>query len=298
MFIEAGLSAKPVLLSTRSHGRVSQTYPILSRFNYILMQVEVDSNWILFDGADPFLPVGVLPFEVLNGQGLLLDESNPSWVNLQAAKTVDYVLADVSIENNKTIKGVIQTTQKSYEGLKLRKSIYEVGEEKATKAFLEKLIGNGSLTSEKFENVKNPYENLKGKFEFSTTEFFEANPEHIYFSPMLSFGYSSNPFKKQERLYPVDFAHSFDKLYNLNFKIPDGYEVEELPKAAKVQWPNGSISFQYFVDNEEAKGMIKISSKIQFKKPVFSAEEYDDLKKTFDAIIAKQSEQIVLKKKQ
>ena len=297
MLIEAGFKAKPVLLSTRSHGRVSQTYPILSRFNYIIMQVQVDTNLILVDAADPFLPVGVLPFELLNGQGLLLDENNPTWLNLQAAKTVDYVLAEVSVEKNKIIKGIIQTTQKSYEGLKLRKNINEQGEEKATKAFLEKLVGNGSLTSEKFENVKNPYENLKGKFEFATSEFLEANSEHIYFSPMMSFGYNTNPLKKQDRIYPIDFAHPSDRFYNLNFTIPEGYVVEELPKAAKIQWQDGSVMYQYLVDTEGTKGMIKISSKIQFKKPVFSAQEYEDLKKTFDAIIAKQSEQIVLKKK-
>jgi hypothetical protein len=44
------------------------------------------------------------------------------------------------------------------------------------------------------------------------------------------------------------------------------------------------------------EGVVKITSKITIKKPVFSADEYADLKKTFDQIVAKHAEQIVLKK--
>jgi hypothetical protein len=46
----------------------------------------------------------------------------------------------------------------------------------------------------------------------------------------------------------------------------------------------------------DANGVIKINSKILIKKPVFTADEYADLKKTFEQIVAKQSEQIVFKK--
>jgi transglutaminase-like putative cysteine protease len=300
MLAEVGIKVKPVLLSTRSHGRVAMNYPLLDRFNHVIIQAQVDTNFVLLDASSPLLPIGVLPFDLLNGQGLLLDAEKPEWINLQATKMTDLVVADVTIENKgaseKILRGSLLTTQKSYKGFDNRKRIIVDGEDKHAKAMLEKLITNGSLKSQEFTNVKNPTESLKGKFEFETTDFMDVNDEHIYFSPMLSYGWTNNPFKKAERLYPMDFAHPFDELYNFSIKVPDGYIVEELPKSTKIQWEDGSVVFHYIVVPMNEQGIVKINSKIQFKKPVYEAKFYADLKGTFDQIISKHAEQIVLKK--
>ena len=251
---------------------------------------------MLLDAVNPALPTSILPFEVLNGEGLLMDVDNPRWINLQSNKMVDLTNADVTIENGKILRGSIATTQKSYKGWNSRVKINQEGADKYAKTMLEKLVGNGKLTSQKFENTTNSNEPLKGKFEFETSEFMDANAEHIYLNPMLSFGKSENLLKKADRQFPVDFAFPSDEIYNFSLKVPAGYVVEELPKPIKLQWEDGSVSFQYIVAPANAEGVVKITSKLSVKKPVFSAAEYQDLKKTFDQIVAKQAEQIVLKK--
>ncbi len=296
MLRHAGFKVTPVLLSTRSHGRVAKTYPLLNRFNYLLMSVEIDSNVVLLDAVDKTVPLGILPFEALNGEGLLLDTKKPRWISLQATKMVDAINADVTIENGKILRGSISTIQKSYKGWDSRLKIAKDGEEKHAKTMLEKLVGNGKLTAQKFENIGNSSEPLKGKFEFETSEFMDVNAEHIYLNPMLAFGKTENLLKKADRQFPVDFAHPSDEIYNFSLKVPEGYVVEELPKAVKLAWEDGSIAFTYVVAPANVEGIVKITSKLSIKKPVFMASEYPDLKKTFDDIVAKHAEQIVLKK--
>jgi hypothetical protein len=296
MLREAGFKVTPVLMSTRSHGRVAKTYPLLNRFNYVLMSVEVDSNTILLDAVDKTVPLGILPLELLNGEGLLLDVKKPRWISLQSNKMMDLTNADVTIENGKILRGSISTTQKSYKGWNSRLKITQEGADKYAKTMLEKLVGNGKLTSQKFENTTNSNDPLKGKFEFETSEFMDVNAERIYLNPMLSFGKTENLLKKSERLFPVDFAHPSDEIYNFSLKVPAGYAVEELPKAVNLKWEDGSVVFQYIVAPANADGVVKITSKLSIKKPVFYAAEYADLKKTFDDIVAKHAEQIVLKK--
>jgi hypothetical protein len=292
----ADFKVTPVLLSTRSHGRVVKTYPLLDRFDYVIMSVEIDSNRILLDAVDKTVPLGILPFQLLNGEGLLLDVKNPRWINLQATKMMDLTNADVTIENGKILRGVVSTTQKSYAGWNSRLKISREGADKHAKTLLEKLVGNGKLTSQKFENIGNSNDPLKGKFEFETSEFMDVNAERIYLNPMLSFGETENLLKKADRQFPVDFGHPSDDIYNFSLKIPAGYVVEELPKPVKLAWEDGSISFQYIVAPANAEGVVKITSKLSIKKPIFTAAEYTDLKKTFDDIVAKHAEQIVLKK--
>ena len=296
MLTEAGFKVTPIYLSTRSHGRIAKTYPLQSRFNYLIMSVDIDGKMMLLDAVNAAIPTGVLPFDVLNGEGLFMDINNPRWIDLQAVKMVDLTNADITIENGKILRGVISTTQKSYKGWDSRLKIAKDGEDKHAKTVLEKLVGNGKLTSQKFDNTGNSSEPLKGKFAFETAEFMDVNAERIYLNPMLAFGKTENLLKKADRQFPVDFAHPSDEIYNFSLKVPAGYVVEELPKPVKLAWEDGSISFLYIVAPANAEGVVKITSKLSIKKPVFMASEYTDLKKTFDDIVAKHAEQIVLKK--
>lgn len=260
------------------------------------MSVDIDGKMMLLDAVNAAIPTGVLPFEVLNGEGLFMDIDNPRWIDLQATKMVDLTNADVTIENGKILRGSISTTQKSYKGWDSRLKIAKDGADKHAKAVLEKLVGNGKMTSQKFDNTGNSSEPLKGKFEFETAEFMDVNAERIYLNPMLAFGKTENLLKKADRQFPVDFAHPSDEIYNFSLKVPTGYVVEELPKPVKLAWEDGAITFSYIVAPANAEGVVKITSKLSIKKPVFMATEYTDLKKTFDDIVAKHAEQIVLKK--
>jgi hypothetical protein len=51
---------------------------------------------------------------------------------------------------------------------------------------------------------------------------------------MIGEGMRENPFKAAERKYPVEMPYVRDDMYILNMQIPDGYEVDELPKSARV----------------------------------------------------------------
>lgn len=73
----AGLDAKPVLISTRNHGRVFKQYPMLSQFNYVLTYVKIGDRDHLLDATDPLRPMNILPVDALNECGFLVDEKNP-----------------------------------------------------------------------------------------------------------------------------------------------------------------------------------------------------------------------------
>ena len=80
------------------------------------------------------------------------------------------------------------------------------------------------------------------------------------------------------------------------YTIPEGYVIEEIPKGAKVTLPDDGGRFTYFIGVGEG-GKISISSKIQLKKAMYFAEEYETLRAFYDQIVQKHAEQIVLKKK-
>ncbi len=117
----------------------------------------------------------------------------------------------------------------------------------------------------------------------------------LYLNPILSFGTKENPFKAQERQYPVDFVHPKDETYLFSLTIPKDYKVSEVPKSTRIAWQDGSIKFDYIVDVTEQK--IAIKTKTVLKNPVFSAAAYPELRDFYGKIAAKHNEQIVLIKK-
>lgn len=138
---------------------------------------------------------------------------------------------------------------------------------------------------------KNKDLTLKCKVKTSNT----SDDEMIYFNPFLEKTFQENPFKLEERKYPVDFGNTFRETYTLTLKLPENYTVEELPKSVNLVMPDKSISYTQSIG--EILGSISVRITFKINKPVFSAKEYKQLKEIVNLIIEKQSEQIVLKKK-
>jgi hypothetical protein len=135
---------------------------------------------------------------------------------------------------------------------------------------------------------------VNAKYEVTIADYAQVAGDVIYLKPMLSEAKSANPFKLENRLFPVDFAYSMDETYACSFTIPEGYKVEEMPKGAIIDLPEKAGRFTYMVAVNG--NTVQISSRISLKKPVYYAAEYPFLKEFFNQIVAKHAEQIVIKK--
>jgi hypothetical protein len=67
-----GIKAHPVILSTRSNGKILPAYPLINKFNYVVAAIENGEEYIFLDATDPEIPFGGLPARCLNGSGRLV----------------------------------------------------------------------------------------------------------------------------------------------------------------------------------------------------------------------------------
>ena len=105
---------------------------------------------------------------------------------------------------------------------------------------------------------------------------------------------TENPFKAENRTYPVDFAFPIKKTYVFKMTIPEGYIVEDLPEKGVITLPEKAAKYTYTAT--QAGDFINIISKLEINKSTFLPEEYPFLREFYDLAIEKQAEQIVLKK--
>ncbi|QCR24442.1 DUF3857 domain-containing protein [Pontibacter sp. SGAir0037] len=293
MLLEAGLDAAPVLVSTREHGRPPLGSPMLNKFNYVLSHVKLGDYEVLLDATDPLLTAGMLPFRCLNGQGRLIKNGDNRWVDLKpTGQQTSFFTSTLTVSETGDMSGKATESNGGYNALFMRRVILEEGEDK----FAEKMAkesGNYKIENAKVQNLTDLGKALELVYDIRVSGNGQKN-SMLYINPMLSQAEKENPFKLEERLYPVDFAAPKDETYICTITIPDGFEVEESPKNAVVALPENGGRFMYVVEKNGNK--IQILSKISISKPVFYAPEYASLKEFYNQIVAKHAEQIVLKK--
>ncbi|WP_426490536.1 DUF3857 domain-containing protein [Hymenobacter sp. 102] len=294
---EAGFKADPLLLSTRSHGRLATNVPLISRFNYVLAHVELsDGHTMLVDATEELAPCGMLPPRCLNGMGRLLAGKNGTsrWVELKPAdRILQYSQVNLVVDEKGGLSGKVHQEHAGYQALAQRERLRKLGEKK----YVEELASaheNWSIPKYTFKEQAALHRPLTLDYEFAATGA-EAAVGTIYLSPLHDFGTEKNPFLHENRRFPVDFGANLEETVMVNLTLPTGYELEEVPKGMVVELPEGGGRFSYMV--QPGSGTLQIVSRMSLNRTVYAAEEYAHLREFFSRMMSKQSEQLVLKKK-
>ena len=295
----AGLPAHPVLLSTRAHGHLNPTVPLLDRFNYVLALVPLGADQdLLLDATDPLLPCGVLPERCLNQQGRLVmrDAAASRWVDLTPAQRfVHYQQISLTLDAQGGLSGKVHEEHGGYAGVDTRRELTTLGEKKY---LAQKVAPHGGWTVPKLnvtgrEDVSKP---LALDYEFTQPADDQAAIGTFYLSPLREFSTDQNPFRHDDRLFPVDFAAPQDETTVVTLNLPAGYELAEMPKPAVVDLPDGGGRFLYSVA-PGAPGTVQITSRLNLRKSVYAAAEYTSLREFYRLMLEKQGEKLVIKKK-
>ena len=296
---DAGLTAHPVLLSTRSHGRINQSLPLLERFNYVVALVPLaDGKDLLVDATEPLLPCGVLPARCLNQTGRLIMKNSAEgrWVDLTPSQHhVHYQQVALTLDAQGGLSGKVHEEHGGYGGVDARKKLARLGEKKY---LVDLTTPHSGWTVPKLavldrENVAKP---LGLDYEFTQPADDDTTPGTLYLSPLREFASEQNPFRHDDRLFPVDFGAVQDETTIVTLNLPAGYELAEMPKAAVVELPDGGGRFLYSV-TAVTPGVVQLVSRVSLRKPVYAAEEYLHLREFYRLMLAKQGEKLVIKKK-
>lgn len=298
MLRQADIKAWPVMISTRSNGKIHPVRVAPSAFDRVIAAVEMEEGKVIFVNAAAFpFPIGLLEKEDLNGAGLLLKSlEEVFWEPLQnKVSTKEAIVADFIIQPEGGISGNVSFMVSGYGTVKQRQMIQEKDAQQMLTTTFKEWAAEGTFADVTVDHPSEWQEPLmKTDFQLKTTSFATSSGDKIYLSPTLGLGQRENPFKNPERKANIDMGAPHDESYNLTFAIPPGYKVEEVPKSAKMAFGENALSFDYIV--ETTPQAVKIIVKNKAKKPYFSVEQYTDLKQFFTIMATKLEEQVVLTK--
>lgn len=288
-----GINVYPVLVSTRNHGLPTKIYPVISDFNYLIVQAEINNKIYHLDATDPYLSFGMLPFRSLNQYGRKLDFKNGSdWIDIIPSKR-STISRKVQLEINSEglISGSLNANSTGYHALSKKEAYFD-------------------NPTNYYKTNKDDYPDLdiinhevehkdKTSFNFVEDMEFEYVAEDlggvIYLDPFVFKFFKENPFKLQERTYPIDFGYKDSFLYNLNLFVDESYEIIEVPKPLNAKLPNnsGELVFKVLKNGNN----IRIYYKVDFDKEVYEREYYSYLKKFMNEVVNSENNSLIVIKK-
>ncbi|NHM08103.1 DUF3857 and transglutaminase domain-containing protein [Flavobacterium sp. CYK-4] len=293
MLRSAGIDANPVLLSTQSNGVV--LFPSRTAFNYVIAAVEITEDLILLDATEQFSEPNILPLRDLNWTGRLIRKEGSSTDIDLFPKTLakEAVNMSVSINPDATANGKIRCQLACHEALVYRQNNKSVNDE----VYLETLENKYKaieVDDYKRENLLDNTKPIMETYSFKDSNSAELIDGKIYFSPLLFLGLKENPFKQETREYPIDFNYPFQKKYNINVTLPEGYAVESLPQPVNMITGDDIGDFKYMIVANQ--NQIQVSVLMDIYKPLVASDFYEVVKDFYQKVVDKENEKVVLVK--
>ena len=288
-----GFEILPVLLSTRDNGFLTTIFPVISEFNYLVVQLNLEGKKYLLDATNPYLPFGLTSFKTLNQYGRLLDFKNGSdWVDLNppGSSTNQYRM-ELNLQDDGMFNGKMKMISTGYNAISSKRLYFENTNNYLTK--LEEKYKNIHFLSHE-SDIKNKSEN-----KFDTTLEIQITPEtigdKIYLDPFPIKFFSENPFKLEERTYPVDFGYRDSYGFTAVFNIKDDFKVVEIPEKITYALPNNLavLTVDWDVQDKMIRGYMNIS----FQASQYPAEVYKELKELFSKAVNLQNNSFIVLEK-
>lgn len=285
----AGVESYPLLISTRSHGKIKYDYPYTHFFNYVLILSKIDGEEVVSDATDLFGLNDRIPVRCINDKGLVIQKDNVIWKVLETTfpseKVAEYVI-NVNADNK--ISANIKRSYSEYDASNLRK-VLSNGSNK-----IREIFG----ATEKFvipESVIIQNQSVKDKpltIDYKIISDIRIVDEKMFLNPFLDEVISDNPLKQDNRVYPIDMIYPTRRTFKSTIIIPDGYSVSALPEALTINDENFEMNYK-----ATRKGnTVTIDLDYYFKKSVYPSSDYALIKFYFNNIIKKGFEKIVLSK--
>ena len=293
MLREAGLIANPVLISTRDNG--VPIFPTREGFNYVIAAVHSDtSGYILLDASEQYSSPNNLPLRDLNWNGRMIADNGRSTAIPLSPKTYSESnnSLTIKIDSNYAMHGFLSRKLNGLQAFDYRTKNNRIKEEDLIQKLENKY--HVEISNFRYRNKENPTKKVAQFIQFESADLIEVINGKMYIDPLLFFTTKVNPFKSEQRKFPVDFGTPWVEKNQISINIPEGYKIESMPTTFGIGLPDNIGIYKFLINANSS--VINIRSEEKFNAAIISPKYYNELKTFYSELVSKQKEKIILSK--
>jgi hypothetical protein len=312
MLKSLGIESYPVIIYSGDPHRVQPEWPSPQQFNHAIIAVKVSDQTeaatvikhptlgrlLIFDPTDDDTPVGDLP-----------DHEQGSFALVAAGELGDLVKMPVTPPEANRMERTVEAVLGADGSLKATVNERSYGQaaveerrlfKRAARPQYQKYIERWITQTAPAANVlkAEPADSSHaGQFvldvEFSSPGYAKTMRDKLLvFKPAIVSRRSSVFLTSDKRTHPVVLeAEAYKE--NVKIKLPDGFEVDELPDAAELNQPFGNYAVTYEVKD----GYLIFKRSLVLKPSVIPVEQYTAVRSFFSMILSAEQAPVVLTRK-
>jgi hypothetical protein len=292
----AGYDAYPALALTRDEGVVKKDF-VCNQFNHMIGVVFLENDTIFLENTSDVFAAGQLGWTDEGMNVLVLKKDTVEFLktpeslpedNLWFESVDAYVdkMGNIHIEGTAKITGNYSMSFRQDHAFdnqdEIRRSIF-------------RMFGRRFPTIQNFEirvqNMNDHFEKpLRFFYSFDVVGYVVKRYPRLFIrlSMLTSKKKSSLPKKKRET--PVFFYYRNLVVDSIRFHLPEGYEVEAMPKSIQMDYPFGK--YEYTVHKEG--NQVIFTRKYSIKERIIPVNQYKDYRKFIRQIIKQDRKKLVL----
>ncbi|MDF1547706.1 MAG: DUF3857 domain-containing protein [Bacteroidales bacterium] len=271
---EIGIKAHYTLVHAgRSEDDILTDFPS-NQFNHVILCVPQQKDTIWLECTNQQQPFNFLGSFTDDRHALLITEDGGTLVktpkygkniNIQK-RTADIKIAeggDATVKVNTSFEGLQFENRDGW----LEKSVKE------QKDAIKESYGVSGMefNNLKFSEFKNEIPSIIEELDLNIIRFASTSGKRMFIK-LNVFNQSSYVPKNEERTIPFQLTYEFTDIDSLQFEIPEGYQVENMPKDEKLQSKFGAYSTKI----EQHDNKVIYVRKFFSEKGIFPAADYKD----------------------
>jgi hypothetical protein len=293
---KAKIKTYPMVLSTRENGMMHPVSASINSLNYVMAYVEEPGLELVLDATSEYLVPGVVPPYCLNVYGWLISEPNGKLIEMASAKA-DVIKHFIKIDARDAGSFSADVTR-TYEDYAFLDWISEYEKKGSSEAYENQLRSDHSAYEIDKLGIKSidkahlrSSENVN--ISLTDTQYFQDLGKSVFVNPFVLHD-TSNPFKSEERKYPVDFIYPRTRSFIILFSVPENYEVKKIPESISFAAECGGAKFSY--STSQLNKTINIRCDLKIEKQFFTETDYHILRTFYTEVGRKMNESIELQK--
>ena len=254
----AGFRAGIALVSSRNSTLFVPTLFDLSQLNANLVWVQKGTGAAYFDPATYLCPFGLLPWEETATRGVRVGGSSSGIITVPQPQSKDAVVerkARLHLGTDGALAGKFELifhgqfalqwklSGRNEDAAGRRKDLQD-----AVKAWLPPGSKVDLLSSSGWDSPDDP---LRAEFDLSIPDQALKTTRRLLIPVAVTITGESSPFPHASRTNPVYFHFPYEESDEIRFELPDGYELEALPRPHKLAGPRASYELTSTRDGRE-----------------------------------------------
>jgi len=252
---------------------------------------------LIFDPTDRLTPLGDLPREEQGSRALVIAGARGALLRMPVlpvdAHRIDSSV-DAAVDANGRLDARVQRDYFGQSAIPLRAVAVLQGNDELRKRFergLSRRVRGTTLNRIAVQPGSDPND-LSASLELTIDRFGQIMQDRLFvLRPGLLTSGGDYFFTSKQRTAPIkldsDFRHD-----SIRINLPPGFKLDELPEAAKIESPYGTLQASW----EVRDGQIVMDESLEVREVVVPASEYAAVRDFFDRVNGAQGAPVVLVK--